>query len=209
MTPRLRLAAHHAVRAVIGLGAGIVAIYTGAIVLFAVLFARIGSMWEKIYVYEYGDTDLWDSRSELIDIYARPPLGIWGWLALSAIVFVGWAIVVWGLWLIAWAIVGILGIGGSANSWLRPGRIAAPAILWGIAILSAYALAIFLWDWIEWKHELDVGLNLVGDPKPGPDPAFDPTQIPLGIVAFGAIAALAVVARTTLRRRGGPSVADS
>lgn len=198
---RLREVVSLAVRGAVALGAAVAVFYASVILFFAVVVAREESRWREIYVYEYGDSEFWRSDSGLIDIYAQPPLNVSGWMGLSAFVVAAWAIAVGGLWLIAWMIAGVRRTNASREWFLRPTRIAVPVLLWGIVVLSAYALAIFLWNWVEWKHLLDEGLTLEGDPKPEPNPAFDPSQIPLGIVAFGMIAAIALVAVRLLARR--------
>ena len=201
MTARLRLAARALGALVVAVAVGFVVFYAGAMVLLAVIAARDESRWWPAYVYDDGETDMADSRRRLIDIYAHDPLSVGGWLGLALLVATALAIVVWGLWIIGRALVGALGRERPQGMTRRSLRVALRAFLLGIVALSAYSLGIFLWDWIEWHAALDGGLTLLGDPKPGPSPAFDPWQIPLGIVAFTGVIALALFGLRALRRR--------
>jgi peptidoglycan biosynthesis protein MviN/MurJ (putative lipid II flippase) len=184
----LREVARYAVRGAFALGAAVAVFYAGALLLAAVYFAREESRWCEVYVYDYG------ASAMVVDLYAQPPLGVWGWLALSALVVAAWAVVVWGWWVIARAFVGARQVDASIFSWIKPARVMVRILVWGIAVLSAYALAVFLYDWVEWKHWLDAGLPLPGDPIPGPNPPFNPRQVLWGIVTFSSISALAVIA---------------
>jgi hypothetical protein len=184
--------------------AGFFVLYSGLLVVYATIFARDESRWWAVYVYVDGETDMSDSRRRLIDIYAHQPLNIVGWLGFALLIAAAFATTVWGLWLIVRALLSVPGRRGSGRRWPKLESIAASAFVWGIVALSAYSLGIFLWDWIEWWNLLDAGPILAYDPKPEPNPAFDPWQIPLGIVAFSAIGALPWVARAVLRRRGRP-----
>lgn len=201
MTARLRLAARALGALVVAVAVGFVVFYAGAMVLLAVFAARVESRWWPVYVYDYGEQDYQDSRGHLIDIYAHEPLSVGGWLGLALLVATALAIVVWGMWIIGRTLVGVLGRERTRGMTRRSLRLALRAFLVGIVALSAYSLGIFLWDWIEWHSALDGGLALLGDPKPGPNPAFDPWQIPLGIVAFTAIGALALLGLRALRKR--------
>jgi len=196
-----------AFRGVTALAAAVAVLYAGALVLMAVIFAREASKWDEVRVFATGDAGGAESSSTLLDIYAQPPLNVARWLGISATIAVAYAIVVWGLWLIERVLGGAYGHEASGREesgrrWRRPARNAAGVFAWGIVALSAYSLGIFLWDWIEWRDVLNGGLTFPNDPEPESSPAFDSSQIPLGVVAFAAIAALPIVARALLRRRG-------
>ena len=198
-------AARAAGRVVVALGvsaaAALVAFYAGLLVFVAIVFARGGSRWWAVFVYDDGETDTADSRRRLLDMYGHPPLDAWGWLGYALLIGTAYATAVWGLWLIGRALVGALGRERYEALTRRSRRVAIRASLWGIVALSAYALAIFLWDWIEWRSALGAGLILAGDPNPGPIPAFDPWQIPLGVAAFAAVGAVPLLGLRALRKR--------
>jgi len=205
MTASLRWAANAAFRAAIALLAGLVVFYAGFLVLAAAVFARDGTRWWAVYVYADGETEVADSRRQLLDIYGHPPVDAWGWLGYALLIGTAYATVVWGLWIIGRSLVGILRRDMDQGLTRRSLRVAVRAFLGGVAALSAYALVVFLWDWVEWRAALDGGLALPGDPKPGPAPAFDAVQIPLGIVSFAAIGALALVGLRARRGARRPS----
>jgi hypothetical protein len=204
MTAPLRWAANVILRGAIALLAAVVVFYAGALVLAAILFARDGSRWWAVYVYEDGETDMADSRRRLLDIYGHAPLDAWGWLGYALLIGTAYATVVWGLWIIGRSLFGLLRPEHHQGLTRRSLRTAIRAFLWGVLALSAYALAVFLWDWIEWHVALDTGPTFPGDPKPGPGPAFDRWQIPLGVLAFAAIGALALFGLRAFRRRVTP-----
>jgi len=206
MTAPLRWAANAALRGAIALLAGVVVFYAGFLVLAAVVFARDGTRWWAVYVYDDGEADAADSRRRLLDIYGHPPLDAWGWLGYALLIGTAYATVVWGLWIIGRSLFGLLRPERQLGLTRRALRTAVRAFLWGVVALSAYALVIFLWDWIEWRAALNGGLAFADDPKPGPGPAFDAWQIPLGLIAFAAIGAAALLGlRARRRTRLAPS----
>ncbi len=190
-----------AARALVAIGAGVAAYYGGAIVLLGAIFAHDTSRWQTVYVYESGTTTNATSDYSYVDVYAQPPFGALDWLFYSAFVVAAWAIAVWGVWLVARMALGGRGRLAPGRRRSTPTRIATQVFAWGIVALSVYALAVYLWDWLEWRDVLDSGLTLPGDPKPEPNPEYDAWQIPLGAAMFAAIAALPFVVRTMMRRR--------
>jgi hypothetical protein len=199
---RLRITARGALRGVVALGVAVAVVCAGTLVVIAVAFARLGSKWDEVEVYRDVRVDpTAETWSMPVDVYAQPPLHVVGWVVASALIAAAYAITVWGLWLLVRVVVGARGPGRSGlRSW-KPTSIATSVFAWGIAALSAYSLVIFVWDWVEWRNVLDAGLTFAYDPKPEPNAAYDPWQIPLGIIAFAAIGALPVVVRSQFRRR--------
>jgi hypothetical protein len=206
MTMRLRITARGTLRGVVALAvalaAAAAACYAGVLVLAAILFAREESRWWPVYVYDDGETDMSDSRRRLIDIYAHEPLNLGRWLGFALLIAAAYAITVWGLWLVVRALLSVRDRRGSGRPLPMLESIAGSVFVWGIVALSAYSLGIFVWDWVEWWNDLNAGPILAYDPKPEPNPAYDPRQIPLGIVAFSAIGALPLAVRAALRKRG-------
>jgi hypothetical protein len=198
-----RVAGRRLVVFAVAAAAGFIVFCAATLVLLAVGSARLGSQWVEVRLYRDVRVDLTaESSSQLVDVYAQPPLSVVGWLVTSAVIAAAFAIAIWGPWLIVRVLVDARGRGDRGTRSWKPPRIATSVFAWGIVALSAYSLVIFLWDWIEWRNALEAGITLDDDPKPGPLPAFDPWQIPLGIVAFAAIAAAALFGLRALRRRG-------
>lgn len=202
----VKRAARSLLRLGIVLATAVAVFYSGFLVLAAVVFARQESQWKVQYVFDYGPSDFYDSDRELLDIYAQPPMTAVGWLGMAALIGAAFAVVVWGLWLILRLSNGTVWGDSQERRWSASTRVAARIFVWGIVALSAYSLMIFTGVWIEWRQALDAGLAFTGDPKPEPNPAYDPSQIPLGIAAFAAIAAVPLLAGILVRRarrRGG------
>jgi hypothetical protein len=204
MTAPLRWAARAAGRALVALVAAAAVYFASSWVLFAVAFARLGSRWELRAVWECGVEDAPHTDSVAPWLQAQPPLGVVAWLAFAAFIGAAYAITVWGPWLIVRVLGRARGRGGYGVQAWKPTRIAARVFAWGIVALSAYSLVIFLWDWVEWWRVPGAGPAISGEYDACPKPAFEPWQIPLGVLAFAGIGALALFGLRALRRRATP-----